>query len=56
MFGSLAACTPYLGGFLGLVILAWINAAQSLSVQFKQKNDEMEKKTWPLNEYEKKEQ
>eukprot|EP00595_Chromulina_sp_UTEXLB2642_P002721 CAMPEP_0196765562 /NCGR_PEP_ID=MMETSP1095-20130614/9658_1 /TAXON_ID=96789 ORGANISM="Chromulina nebulosa, Strain UTEXLB2642" /NCGR_SAMPLE_ID=MMETSP1095 /ASSEMBLY_ACC=CAM_ASM_000446 /LENGTH=357 /DNA_ID=CAMNT_0042123821 /DNA_START=732 /DNA_END=1805 /DNA_ORIENTATION=+ len=55
-FGSLSASTPYLGGILGTVIIAWIAAANSLSKQFAAKNEEMEKKEWPLNEYEKKEQ
>ena len=55
-FGSLQASTPYLGGILGLIIVAWIRAAQSLSKQFKQKSDEMERKDWPLADFEKKEQ
>ena len=55
-FGSLQASTPYLGGVLGLVILAWIKAASSLSKQFKAKSAEMEKKDWPLADFEKKEQ
>jgi hypothetical protein len=33
-----------------------VSPPRSLSVQFAQKNEEMEKKTWPLGEYEKKEQ
>jgi len=36
--GSLAASTPYLAGFLILIILMWIKAAKSLNVQF---NDAM---------------
>ena len=32
--GSLAAATPYLGAILFAVILAWLNAARSLSGQF----------------------
>jgi len=58
-FGSLAASTPYLGGILGAVIIMWINAANSLNKQFILKNAEMETKkesTWPLDEFEKKEQ
>ena len=43
-FGSLQASTPYLGGFLGVIILAWINAARSLNIQFLQKSAELEKK------------
>lgn len=56
MFGSLNASTPYLGGILGLIIIAWIKAAQSLSIQFAAKNEEMEKGEWPLADFEKKEQ
>jgi len=56
VFGSLQASTPYLGGILGLIIVAWIRAAQSLNKQFLAKNAEMEKKTWPLADFEKKEQ
>ena len=56
VFGSLGASTPYLGGILGLIILAWIQAAKSLSVQFAAKNEEMEKGEWPLADFEKKEQ
>lgn len=56
VFGSLQASTPYLGGFLGVIILAWINAANSLNKQFLQKNAEMEKAEWPLKDFEKKEQ
>lgn len=41
-FGSLAACTPYLGGILGAVILMWINAVKDLNKQFVVKNAEME--------------
>jgi hypothetical protein len=54
--GSLANSTPYLGGLLGGVILAWIKASQSLAGQFAKKEAEMEKGEWPLAEYEKKEQ
>lgn len=39
-FGSLAASTPYLGGILGVVIIIWINAANSLSKQFAEKDAE----------------
>jgi len=56
VFGSLQASTPYLGGILGLIIVAWIQSAQSLNKQFLAKNAEMEKKTWPLADFEKKEQ
>lgn len=44
IFGSLQASTPYLGGFLGVIILAWLNAARSLSKQFGVKYAEMEKR------------
>lgn len=40
--GSLAASTPYLGGILGLVILMWLNAADSLSKQFAEKSFDTE--------------
>lgn len=33
MFGSLAASTPYLGVILLGIVLAWINAANSLNKQ-----------------------
>ena len=33
-FGSLAASTPYLAAVLGVIILAWIRSAQSLSGLF----------------------
>jgi AAA family ATP:ADP antiporter len=33
-FGSLAASTPYLAAVLGLIIVAWIRSAQSLSGLF----------------------
>jgi AAA family ATP:ADP antiporter len=33
-FGSLAASTPYLGAILLVIVLGWINAANSLSKQF----------------------
>jgi hypothetical protein len=54
----LQASTPYLGGILGLIIIAWTAAAGSLSVQFQQKNSELESqknKEWPLQDFEKKE-
>eukprot|EP00599_Poterioochromonas_sp_BG-1_P015722 CAMPEP_0173163758 /NCGR_PEP_ID=MMETSP1105-20130129/20116_1 /TAXON_ID=2985 /ORGANISM="Ochromonas sp., Strain BG-1" /LENGTH=275 /DNA_ID=CAMNT_0014083885 /DNA_START=978 /DNA_END=1808 /DNA_ORIENTATION=- len=54
--GSLQASTPYLGGILGVSILAWINAARSLNQQFLKKQKEMEKSEWPLDDFEKKEQ
>jgi ATP:ADP antiporter, AAA family len=33
-FGSLAKSTPYLGGILLVIVLAWINAVRSLDSQF----------------------
>ncbi|KAL3681200.1 hypothetical protein R1sor_024156 [Riccia sorocarpa] len=33
-FGSLANSTPYLGGILLIIVLAWLNAARSLDSQF----------------------
>lgn len=33
-FGSLANSTPYLGGILLVIVLAWLNAARSLNSQF----------------------
>jgi AAA family ATP:ADP antiporter len=56
IFGSLSASTPYLGGVLGAIISVWIGAANSLSKQFHKKQEEMEKETWPLADFEKKEQ
>jgi len=56
VFGSLQASTPYLGGILGGIIIMWINAARSLNKQFIQKNEELEKQQWPLEDFEKKEQ
>ena len=56
IFGSLQNSTPYLGGILGGIIVMWINAARSLNKQFIQKNAELEKQQWPLEEFEKKEQ
>lgn len=35
--GSLATSTPYLAGIIFLIVGAWINAATSLSGQFKEK-------------------
>jgi AAA family ATP:ADP antiporter len=55
-FGSLQASTPYLGGILGAIIVAWIQAAKSLNTQFLQKSAEMERAEWPLQDFEKKEQ
>jgi AAA family ATP:ADP antiporter len=55
-FGSLQASTPFLGGILGAIILAWIAAAKSLNKQFLQKSAEMERAEWPLQDFEKKEQ
>ncbi len=43
IFGSLQASTPYLGGILGVIILAWIQAAASLNKQFLEKSAEMDK-------------
>jgi AAA family ATP:ADP antiporter len=54
--GSLAASTPYLGGFLGIIIVLWMRAAQSLNKQFIVKQAEMEAKDWPLQDFKKKEQ
>ena len=45
-----------LGVSLFGIIIAWINSARSLSKQFAVKNKEMEKKEWPLKDFEKKEQ
>jgi AAA family ATP:ADP antiporter len=56
VFGSLSASTPYLAGVLGAIISIWIKAANSLSYQFHKKQEEMEKETWPLADFEKKEQ
>lgn len=53
-FGSLSACTPYLGGILGVIIIFWMKAAASLNTQFIAKNDELERSEWPLADYEKK--
>lgn len=33
-FGSLANSTPYLGGILLIIVLAWLGAARSLDSQF----------------------
>lgn len=33
-FGSLANSTPYLGGVLMVIVLAWLAAAKSLDTQF----------------------
>jgi len=33
-FGSLANSTPYLGGILMVIVLAWLGAASSLDKQF----------------------
>lgn len=43
IFGSLQASTPYLGGILGVIIVAWIQAAASLNKQFLEKSAEMDK-------------
>mmetsp|Transcript_21216 Transcript_21216/g.35955 ORF Transcript_21216/g.35955 Transcript_21216/m.35955 type:complete len:590 (+) Transcript_21216:68-1837(+) len=56
VFGTLEKSTPYLGGILGAIIIAWINAAKSLNKQFLQKSEEMEKAEWPLEDFDKKEQ
>ncbi|KAF5466690.1 hypothetical protein F2P56_016596 [Juglans regia] len=44
-FGSLANSTPYLGGILLVIVLAWLAAAKSLDTQFTalQKEEELEK-------------
>ena len=34
IFGSLANSTPYLGGILLVIVLAWLGAARSLDKQF----------------------
>ena len=34
--GSLAAATPYLAAILGVVVVAWLRAARSLSGQFEE--------------------
>jgi len=39
VLGSLSASTPYLAGIIFLIVGAWINAANSLSKQFKEKMD-----------------
>jgi len=54
--GSLSASTPYLGGILGVIIVAWIRAANSLNKQFIVKQREMEGSDWPLEKFKKKEQ
>ncbi len=45
--GSLASITPYIGGILILVIIAWIFAVRSLSRQFHQASAEAAEKTIP---------
>ncbi|KAK3219616.1 hypothetical protein Dsin_013586 [Dipteronia sinensis] len=44
-FGSLANSTPYLGGILMVIVLAWLGAAKSLDTQFTslRKEEELEK-------------
>lgn len=44
-FGSLANSTPYLGGILMVIVLAWLAAARSLDTQFTalRKEEELEK-------------
>ncbi|EOY26597.1 TLC ATP/ADP transporter isoform 3, partial [Theobroma cacao] len=44
-FGSLANSTPYLGGVLLVIVLAWLSAAKSLDTQFTalRKEEELEK-------------
>lgn len=44
-FGSLANSTPYLGGILLLIVLAWLGAARSLDTQFTalRREEELEK-------------
>jgi ATP:ADP antiporter, AAA family len=41
VFGSLHAATPLLGPILGIVIVGWIRAADSLNKQFRAKSLEM---------------
>ncbi|KAK4772535.1 hypothetical protein SAY86_014310 [Trapa natans] len=44
-FGSLANSTPYLGGILLVIVLAWLGAARSLETQFNalRREEELEK-------------
>ncbi|TYI89621.1 hypothetical protein E1A91_D03G068900v1 [Gossypium mustelinum] len=44
-FGSLASSTPYLGGILLVIVLAWLTAAKSLDTQFTalRQEEELEK-------------
>lgn len=44
-FGSLANSTPYLGGILLVIVLAWLGAAKSLDGQFTalRREEELEK-------------
>lgn len=44
-FGSLANSTPYLGGILLVIVLAWLGAAKSLDSQFTalRQEEELEK-------------
>ncbi|KAF4372415.1 hypothetical protein F8388_027088 [Cannabis sativa] len=44
-FGSLASSTPYLGGILLVIVLAWLGAARSLDTQFTalRREEELEK-------------
>lgn len=44
-FGSLASSTPYLGGVLLVIVLAWLAAAKSLDTQFTslRQEEELEK-------------
>lgn len=44
-FGSLANSTPYLGGVLLVIVLAWLAAARSLETQFSalRQEEELEK-------------
>lgn len=44
-FGSLANSTPYLGGILLVIVLAWLGAARSLDTQFTalRREEEIEK-------------
>lgn len=44
-FGSLANSTPYLGGILLVIVLAWLGAARSLDTQFTalRREEELEK-------------
>lgn len=42
VFGSLANSTPYLGGSLLVIVIAWLRAAYSLNLQFIKLEEEEE--------------